>query len=216
MSIFVLLFMLASVELVATNPAPTALQLSRLADFHSGVWRRQNIDSAFDYVAPNSSVSLRLYNWPPTVDRKVSIFLVGDSLDRKIVQAASGICTTKDYFSREAKACTTSMSGEVPFFGLPRNDSFACDGEHLTVTNLFTRGVMQGAHQDAVCETGAPAGVLPSIEFASKQFMQRYEPPDVVVLKTFFWDVLHLCSLDLCTGVKNTTILSGLVKVRKV
>ena len=146
--------------------------------------------------------------------RTPKIFLIGDSVDRQMMKATG--CLPQDYFPRgKASNCSqTASEAEVPHYAKARKDSFVADCPGKMITNLFIRGIMSGHHQDSVCEPGLPAGFNQSIETASQAFISRHGHPDLVLLKSFYWDVMITCRRYGCSPphtINATTLAAELL-----
>jgi hypothetical protein len=199
--VIVVTLFLALSKTCKTNPEPTVQQRTRLRELHCGIWLNvTTTTSGFSYLQVFPKYTS--LNERPSFSRNISVFLIGDSLDRNIVSTAVD-CRLGDYFPRDLRVCSKTSSNTTLFYGHAHNDSFVCHGQHVTVANLFVRGLIQGDHQNEVCELGLPAGIFPSLEMASKHFITRFGHPDIVVVKSFFWDLLHLCrNLKICRDVE--------------
>jgi len=75
-----------------------------------------------------------------------------------------------------------------------RHDSFACNSTAgFALGNLMTHGVFSGLHRESLCERGLPDGFLNQIDFAAAQFTKAVGAPDLVLIKSLYWDLQYLC-----------------------
>jgi len=122
--------------------------------------------------------------------RKPIILLIGDSVDRLLMRSNPG-CSPRDYFKRTKDLCNAT-TGRVTHYDKERRDSFVCSGSNMVLANLFLRGILNGTHQNAVCELGMPLGLNATINHAAASFISRRGSPDLVLFKSFYWDLLGL------------------------
>jgi hypothetical protein len=134
--------------------------------------------------------------WQSVNNDSLSIFIFGDSLDRMLV---STVCTVNATHSHVAPPRTGS-----DYFprdmqpGCPRGawdkESFACRAGKLSVANLFFRGFLYAEARNELCEPGLPQPLLPSFELAAEHYVAQFGIPQVVLLKSFFWELRWICA----------------------
>jgi len=116
----------------------------------------------------------------------LSLFFVGDSLERFLMSSTCWVAYKQveaDYFERVVQpGCAGSWN----------NESRACRVGRLSVGNAFFRGFMEeDAHR--LCEPGLPPTLHGLFEAAGRAYAAAYGAPQVVLLKSFFWEVKRLC-----------------------
>ena len=116
----------------------------------------------------------------------LALYFVGDSLERYLMSSTCWVGFRQiesDYFGRALQpGC----------MGRWNNESKGCAVGSLAVGNLFFRGTLdESAHK--LCEGGLPPTLDGIFEVGSAAFAAKYGSPQVVVLKSFFWEVNRLC-----------------------
>jgi hypothetical protein len=169
--------------------------LLALRELEDGIWFRPS--SRPEEPELHLSVTHTLPNylrdgWP--AQRNLSLFLVGDSLERVLASSACFVDWRQveaTYLRRERQPGCAEQEWKDESFGCRRS----LPGEprrQLAVANLFFRGTLdEVAHR--LCELGLPPSLAGLLEAGSAAFRATFGEPQLVLLKSHFWEVDHLC-----------------------
>lgn len=130
------------------------------------------------FLLPDSLSPLHDYLRDTSFNKSLKIFYIGDSLQRKTVEAACSAMSTNssDYFLRLEKK---------PLCEHEWNGSVSCQRRNLVVANAFLPGVT-GVPQGR-CERGLPMDLRGVVETTSSAFLAQFGAPDLVVIKSLYW-----------------------------